>query len=100
MGTGETEYWTLDLSAVMNAGRHSPSMFSATLPLSKALLPENSLPTPATNLVRLSKPYQSINFFCQVSIAAQDGSLVRAERPCLVYQDRSHACDHVSALFS
>src|ERR671932_470572 len=65
----------------MNAVRHSPSTFIASLPFSKAFEVENSSPRPAWNLTRLSYPYQSISFFCQVSSFAHAGSLPSVDLP-------------------
>src|SRR3954453_18690948 len=65
----------------MNAVRHSPSTFIASLPFSNALEDENSSPSPAWNLTRLLYPYQSISCFCQVRNLAHAGSLPSVDLP-------------------
>src|SRR5215207_4833488 len=49
-GTGAVLYGRSGASSAMNAVRHSPSTFIATLPFSNALEGENSSPRPDWNL--------------------------------------------------
>src|SRR4029079_8434941 len=65
----------------MNAVRHSPSTFMASLPFSNALEEENSSPRPAWNLTRLLYPYQSISCFCNLRSSAHAGSLPSVDLP-------------------